>query len=170
MSVPVPAPETIPELKFVQIAQNCSKFDIKDLPAELMIFSIQGLSFDIKKLIFFDHFKVPLQYRKVQYALNLKSNLSHLWCLDTTEICKLIPKIFSDKKLTQYLCREDELFRRLWAGRLQGEKIIYDCPQREFIYNWSVHINEWRIIIFCAVGLSLYFVIALSIVYICYFR
>ena len=137
-SVKVTVPETVPQLKIDPKSQNGFEFDIKDPPAELMIFYIQGLPPDIKKLIFADHFKIPLQYRKIQHVLKLPKTQS----LDTTEIYKLIPMIFSDKKLNQYMCREDELFSRLWAAHLKGQRYFVNirCPLQDFTLSWLMHL------------------------------
>ena len=56
VTVTVPGPVLVPELEQERVAQSCPEFDIKSPSVELMIFFIQGLPLDIKKLIFEDHF------------------------------------------------------------------------------------------------------------------
>jgi hypothetical protein len=138
VTVTVPGPLIVPELEQEPVAKTGSEFDIKDPPAELMIFYIQGLPPDVKKLIFADHFRVPLQYRKIQYVLKLPRTQ----CIDTTEIYKFIPKIFSDSKLNQYMCRENELFSRLWTAHLQGKRYFVNiiCPKQDFALSWLMHL------------------------------
>lgn len=134
----VPGPVLVPELEQERVAQGSSEFDIENPSVELMIFFIQGLPLDIKKLIFVDHFKVLLQYRKILYILILPRSQ----CLDTTEIFKFIPKIFNDKNLNQYMCRENELFSRLWAAHLQGKRyfVKFRCPLQDFALAWLMHL------------------------------
>ena len=75
------------------------------------------------------------------------------------------------KKLNQYICREDEIFRRLWAAYLRGEKnsLKSICPQRVFTLNWLVLVNQWwRIMFPIVLALLMWLMTLLTVGHICY--
>ena len=111
---------------------------LESLPAELLVFFIQGLPYDIKAMIYADHFKLVLKHKKIVAVIKQPKSQA----LDPNELTKVIPKLLADKKLVQYMCLQDELFNRLCIAHTDGKKYFVNItdPDLNFALAWIMHL------------------------------